>query len=55
MIEIVKIEGLILCDSCLLDEDVSKVMFDGMKIYLCDECLQELNRKIVEHLAEKNL
>lgn len=22
---------------------------------LCDDCLQELNRKIVEHLAEKNI
>ena len=24
-------------------------------ICLCDNCLQELNRKIVEHLVEKNL
>lgn len=31
-----------------------KTIIDS-KMYLCDDCLQELNRKIVEHLAKKNI
>ena len=39
------------CDHCKNKENLNFVF----AMVLCDECLQELNRKIVEHLAEKNL
>lgn len=44
------------CDVCN-KEDVVTSFLEGISedTVLCDECLQELNRKIVEHLAEKNL
>lgn len=43
------------CDNCGNKEDLNFVNTECSVIVLCDECLQELNRKIVEHLAEKNL
>lgn len=49
------INYMALCDNCLINEDTSRISIDDVWIFLCDECLQELNRKIAEHLAEKNL
>lgn len=44
------------CRNCKSEFAVQNSVDIGVKrLYLCDECLQELNRKIVEHLAEKNL
>lgn len=55
MIEIEKFCNDSLCDSCVLNKNTVKVVIDAAWVYLCDDCLQELNRKIVEHLAEKNI
>lgn len=44
------------CVSCKKEFAVQNSVDIGVKrLYLCDNCLQELNRKIVEHLAEKNI
>ena len=44
------------CCECKGDfKKLNLIKLGEQDIYLCDECLQELNRKIVEHLAEKNL
>lgn len=43
------------CDDCLELKKTNKVEFGFYYFNLCDECLQELNRKILEHLAEKNI
>lgn len=51
---IIKNENEVMCDECL-DKAYNQVVFTENTFYLCDECLQELNCKIVEHLAEKNL
>lgn len=60
--EIRKVFGVYtICDNkeCLKvadnEIDLTSKAGHGDMIYLCDECLKELNRKIVEHLAEKNL
>lgn len=44
-----------ICDGCLNKKENKKIILDGLWLYLCDKCLQELNYKIVEHLADKNL
>ena len=52
--EIKKVE-LNMCDKCF-DKAENKIYIDSARFFfLCDDCLQELNRKIVEHLAEKNI
>lgn len=52
------------CDNCeKLDKEISQtnncevnaIYLKYDEIYLCDECLQELNRKIVDYLADKNI
>lgn len=44
-----------MCDKCF-DKSENKIYIDSARFFfLCDDCLQELNRKIVEHLAEKNI
>lgn len=43
------------CDNCENEGIVNFIGSDNSAIVLCDDCLQELNRKIVDHLAEKNL
>ena len=43
------------CDHCENKEGLNFVDNEHSAMVLCDKCLQELNRKIVEHLAEKNL
>lgn len=40
------------CDNNIID---SVTQLKCCNLYLCDECLQELNRKIVEYLADKNI
>ena len=40
------------CDKNLIN---IKIKCNCSSIYLCDECLQELNRKIVDYLADKNI
>lgn len=56
--EIYKGDNETYCDSCpnktknrmwIIDDDSVR------ENIICDNCLQELNRKIVEYLAEKNL
>ena len=52
------------CDKCKLNKkELNRVDFEefvelyqpSVFIDLCDECLQELNRKIVDCLADKNI
>lgn len=44
------------CDECAKGfEELNFIGLFEEDVYLCDKCLQELNRKIVEHLAEKNI
>ena len=47
------------CEGCNCSNDERELTLIGFRhvngTCLCDECLQELNRKIVDHLAEKNL
>lgn len=44
------------CDNCSNDSDITlEFMFKNDVIILCDDCLQELNRKIVKHLDDKNI
>lgn len=44
------------CDECREGfEELNIIELSEEDVYLCDNCLQELNRKIVEHLAEKNI
>lgn len=50
-----KVDCSVLCDNCFEDGFINSISIDDNWIYLCDECLQELNRKVVEYLAEKNL
>lgn len=57
--KIIKWKEKLFCDDCgKLKENGCEVLINNIDyetVFLCDECLQELNRKIVEHLAEKNL
>lgn len=45
------------CDDCEVTKECSRIYIGTscVTIDLCDKCLQELNRKIVEYLAEKHL
>ena len=45
------------CEECEKHEEnnINIIDIKYKRFYLCDDCLQELNRKIVEYLAEKNL
>ncbi|EQK39771.1 hypothetical protein C672_3605 [[Clostridium] bifermentans ATCC 638] len=49
-----KIYDCNLCDS-RKEEQTNTLQIEGVELFICDDCLQELNRKIVDHLAEKNL
>ena len=40
------------CDKNIID---SVIQLECCNVYICDECLQELNRKIVDYLADKNI
>lgn len=45
-----------ICDIC--EEEYTKTIIDFGELNLmliCDKCMQELNRKIVNHLADKHL
>lgn len=44
-----------LCDGCMSNKANICIESKGPWTDLCDDCLQELNRKIVDHLSEKNL
>ena len=43
------------CNKCKKNYDyvLVGIAIDKNLIYLCDSCLQEINRSIVEHLASK--
>lgn len=43
------------CFSCNKNTINSVVHLECCNIYLCDDCLQELNRKIIDYLADKNI
>ncbi|MGL5189104.1 MAG: hypothetical protein ACRC7S_05510 [Cetobacterium sp.] len=46
------------CDSCNeYDKELNRIEFEESEVStcLCDECLQELNRKIVDYLVDKNI
>lgn len=48
---------IIMCSNCF-DKCNNVIEFDNSnkeENYLCDECLQELNRKIFDYLADKNI
>lgn len=48
----------VMCDECKGKGEASDLKFRAflnVPISLCDECLQELNRKVVEYLVEDNL
>lgn len=56
--EIYKSEKEEYCDCCLNKTKNRIWLIDDESVrenIICDNCLQELNRKIVEHLSEKNL
>lgn len=56
--EINKNKYNVMCDECKGKGEASDLKFRAflnVPISLCDECLQELNRKLVEYLAEDNL
>lgn len=57
MIEVRNNKFNLSCDKCgCTTKNIIELNDDIMTyITLCDDCLQELNRKIVDHLAEKNL
>ena len=44
------------CKTCEASKKLHLIKFGwNSETVLCDDCLQELNRKIVDHLSEKNL
>lgn len=44
------------CDKTDKENKINIINIAGFPFLgLCDDCLQELNRKIVDHLEEKNL
>ena len=45
------------CNKCKKNYDyiLVGIAIDENLIYLCDNCLQEINKNIVEHLASKNI
>lgn len=43
------------CFSCDKNRIDSVIQLKCCNVYICDECLQELNRKIVDYLADKNI
>lgn len=43
------------CFSCDKNRIDSVIHLKCCNVYICDECLQELNRKIVDYLADKNI
>ena len=43
------------CFSCDKNRIDSVIQLKCCNVYICDECLQELNRKIVNYLADKNI
>lgn len=46
----------ITCDICETEHTKTIIDFGELNMTpICDECLQELNRKIVNHLADKHL
>lgn len=56
--EIYKSEKEEYCDTCLNKTKNRMWLIDDESVrenIICDNCFQELNRKIVDHLAEKNL
>lgn len=57
MLEIVKNGDKLNCENCKEEQTKNILRIDVLykEIVLCDKCLQELNRKIVECLAEKHL
>ena len=56
-VERVEVVNWSTCMSCKREKgyELNLVGFEDEGLLLCDDCLQELNRKIVEHLAEKNM
>ena len=56
--KIYKSEEEIYCDTCMNKTKNRMWLIDDDKVrenIICDECLQELNRKIVDYLADKNI
>lgn len=56
--KIYEFERNIKCDECGKVKNVNKIVLRQLEYdvnYLCDKCMQELNRKIVEHLADKHI
>lgn len=46
----------ITCDICETEYTNTIIDFGELNMMpICDKCMQELNRKIVEHLADKHL
>ncbi len=43
------------CDNGCEHVNITSIEIENLEFNLCDDCLQELNRKIVEHLADKNI
>lgn len=44
------------CNNCCECTECNRIYYGvGLAMDLCDECLQDLNIRIVEHLADKHL
>ena len=54
LLQVIKLEKR-KCNKCKKNYDyvLVGIAIDENLIYLCDTCLQDLNRSIVEHLASK--